>query len=71
MGYITEICIEKNINALGPNNKNVIIRKLHRELFYVLCFLAQENLLDEAFEFLEEHRIMPSPFECIAFVDCR
>ena len=36
----------------------------------VPLFLAQENLLDEAFEFLEEHRNMPSPFESIAFVDC-
>ena len=69
MSNVTEISIEKNIRALEPNNKDIIIRKLHRELFYVSCFLAQENLLDEAFEFLEEHRNMPSPFESIAFVD--
>jgi hypothetical protein len=70
MSNVTEISIEKNIRALEPNNKDIIIRKLHRELFYVSCFLAQENLLDEAFEFLEEHRNMPSPFESIAFIDC-
>jgi hypothetical protein len=69
MSNVTEISIEKSIRALEPNNKDIIIRKLHRELFYVSCFLAQENLLDEAFEFLEEHRNMPSPFESIAFVD--
>ena len=71
MGYVTDIGIGKNFSALDPNNKDVIIRKLHRELFYVSCFLAQENLLDEAFEFLEDHRNMPTPFESIAFVDCR
>ena len=70
MSNVTEISIEKSIRALEPNNKDIIIRKLHRELFYVSCFLAQENLLDEAFEFLEEHRNMPSPFESIAFLDC-
>lgn len=70
MSNVTEISIEKSIRALEPNNKDIIIRKLHRELFYVSCFLAQENLLDEAFEFLEEHRNMPSPFESIAFIDC-
>ena len=70
MSNVTEISIEKSIHALEPNNKDIIIRKLHRELFYVSCFLAQENLLDEAFEFLEEHRNMPSPFESIAFIDC-
>jgi len=69
MSNVTEISIEKSIRAIEPNNKDIIIRKLHRELFYVSCFLAQENLLDEAFEFLEEHRNMPSPFEGIAFVD--
>ena len=69
MSNVTEISIEKSIRALEPNNKDIIIRKLHRELFYVSCFLAQENLLVEAFEFLEEHRNMPSPFESIAFVD--
>ncbi|MGX8687892.1 MAG: hypothetical protein ACSW8K_08860 [bacterium] len=69
MSNVTEISIEKSIRAIEPNNKDIIIRKLHRELFYVSCFLAQENLLDEAFEFLEEHRNMPSPFESIAFVD--
>lgn len=69
MSNVTEISIEKSIRALEPNNKDIIIKKLHRELFYVSCFLAQENLLDEAFEFLEEHRNMPSPFESIAFVD--
>ena len=69
MSNVTEISIEKSIRALEPNNKDIIIRKLHRELFYVSCFLAQENLLDEAFEFLEEHRNMPSPFESIAFID--
>ena len=70
MSNVTEISIEKSIRALEPNNKDIIIKKLHRELFYVSCFLAQENLLDEAFEFLEEHRNMPSPFESIAFIDC-
>jgi hypothetical protein len=70
MSNVTEISIEKSIRAIEPNNKDIIIRKLHRELFYVSCFLAQENLLDEAFEFLEEHRNMPSPFESIAFIDC-
>ena len=69
MSNVTEISIEKSIRAIEPNNKDIIIRKLHRELFYVSCFLAQENLLDEAFEFLEEHRNMPSLFESIAFVD--
>ena len=69
MSNVTEISIEKSIRAIEPNNKDIIIRKLHRELFYMSCFLAQENLLDEAFEFLEEHRNMPSPFESIAFVD--
>ena len=70
MSNVTEISIEKSIRALEPNNKDIIIRKLHRELFYVSGLLAQENLLDEAFEFLEEHRNMPSPFESIAFIDC-
>ena len=39
------------------------VRKLQRELFYMWVYLAQEELLDDALDYMEEHRNKPTPFE--------
>ncbi len=63
MGYIAKISKTKETNVFNSDCPDTYITKLHRELFYTWCFLAQEGLLDEASEFLKDHRNIPTPLE--------
>lgn len=69
MGYIAEF---NRVNAqciVLTADSGAYIQKLHRELFYAWCFLAQEDLLDEALEFLAEHRDIPTPWETASRIE--
>ena len=69
MGYIAEF---NRVNAqciVLTADSGAYIQKLHRELFYTWCFLAQEDLLDEALEFLAEHRDIPTPWETASRIE--
>ena len=69
MGYIAEF---NRVNAqciVLTTDSGAYIQKLHRELFYTWCFLAQEDLLDEALEFLAEHRDIPTPWEAVSRIE--
>ena len=54
MGYIAEFNRVNAERTALTGDSGACIQKLHRELFYAWCFLAQEDLLDEALEFLAE-----------------
>ena len=48
MGYIAEFNRVNAERTALTGDSGACIQKLHRELFYAWCFLAQEDLLDEA-----------------------
>ena len=41
------------------------IGKLQRELFYLWGFIGQEGIWDDAREFVDEHLMVPTPFEYV------
>ena len=49
MGYIAEFNRVNAERTALTGDSGACIQKLHRELFYAWCFLAQEDLLDEEF----------------------
>ena len=46
-----------------PGSWHGLSRLLRREAFYLWMFIAQEGLLEEAREFMEENMDHPVPFE--------
>lgn len=48
----------------APDPRPEVSRLTRREAFYLWMFIAQEGLLEEAREFLEENMCHPVPFEC-------
>lgn len=49
----------------NTKDKNDHVFRHCRELFYIWWFLAQEGLLDEALEFVKDHRDGPAPFDTV------
>ena len=69
MGYIAEFNRVNAERTALTGDSGACIQKLHRELFYAWCFLAQEDVLDEALEFLAEHRDIPTPWETASRIE--
>jgi len=44
-------------------NPSPKILRMQREIFYLWIFIAREELMDEASDFLDVHRDTPTPFE--------
>lgn len=65
MGYLAQNLMLTGNPTESPEIKLTMdyISKLHREIFYLWGFIGQEGIWDEAREFVDEHLMMPTPFE--------
>ena len=60
---------DNNIQASDNTIENTLkksfpyVRQLQREIFYLWIFLAHEDLMDEAVEFMETYMDKPTPYE--------
>ena len=66
MGYLANGLLINNMTAdRSPEAAFAMdyIGKLQRELFYLWVFIGQEGAWDEAREFVDEHTMVPTPFE--------
>ena len=43
--------------------------RLRRQLFYLWTYMIQQEIWEEAIEFLDEHRDDPTPFDLFSFED--